>query len=395
MTRIGSTPSPWMSIRLYLISKDDIKHKLRDFIENYSDLNGHFLESEVNKDSLLTVHTDLGIENLAFELQIPVVKLNKIDQSSRRKSPIKLTLFSFDDVNLEVSEYLVGTELYKQYNFLKRNHQKKIQESLNRSRNQRTIDKRKLDTSSRVKEETVYYSEEDLIFTEEKMDLSGIPEFLIPSWNTKDENGLEDFISALESAMEIGVTKDVKTLIYCAMVKSDRSSLLEGLTTELESLEAFSTWLRERFGPTPSQQRSIFQSMRQKPTETEVDFFIRLEKAFFQSRGMKKPTGNGFTEHMKADIQYAFMTGLKNREVKRLLWVNTGTLKYEDLPTMAKSYACAIEDVDKVYNIEPASVNRVVGLERKLGDIKLEMENQNRTKPKTKPEHRESRDMIT
>ena len=61
-----------MSIGLYLISKDDIKHKLRDFIENYSDLNGHFLESEVHKGSLLTVYTDLGIENLAFELQIPV-----------------------------------------------------------------------------------------------------------------------------------------------------------------------------------------------------------------------------------------------------------------------------------------------------------------------------------
>ena len=141
------------------------------------------------------------------------------------------------------------------------------------------------------------------------------------------------------------VSRRTKVLIYCAMVNSDRSSLLEGLTTELESVEAFATWLRERYGPTPSQQRSIFQSMRQKPTETEVDFFIRLEKAFFQSRGMKKPTGNGFTEHMKADIQYAFMTGLKNREVKRLLWVNTGTLKYEDLPTMAKSYAFAIEDV--------------------------------------------------
>ena len=203
------------------------------------------------------------------------------------------------------------------------------------------------------------------------MDLSRIPEFLIPSWNTKDENGLENFISALESAMAMGVTTNAKVLIYCAMVKSDRSSLLEGLTTETESVEAFATWLREGYGPTTSQQRSIFQSMRQKSTETEVDFFIRLEKTYFQSRGMKKPTGNAFTDHMNADIQHVFLQGLHNREVKRLLWVNSGTLEYDNLPTLAKSYACAINDVEKVYNIEPSNVNRIVGLERKMDDISL------------------------
>ena len=42
------------------------------------------------------------------------------------------------------------------------------------------------------------------------MDLSRIPEFLIPSWNTKDENGLENFISALESTVAMGVTTDTK-----------------------------------------------------------------------------------------------------------------------------------------------------------------------------------------
>ena len=86
-----------MSIRIYLISRDDIEHKLRDFIDSYSDLNGHFLESEVNKGSLLTIYTDLEVNNLALELQIAVAKLHKIEQSSRRKSPIKLTLFAFDN----------------------------------------------------------------------------------------------------------------------------------------------------------------------------------------------------------------------------------------------------------------------------------------------------------
>ena len=38
------------------------------FIDSYSDLNGHFLESEVNKGSLLTIYTDLKVNNLALEL---------------------------------------------------------------------------------------------------------------------------------------------------------------------------------------------------------------------------------------------------------------------------------------------------------------------------------------
>ena len=247
-----------------------------DFIETYSDLNGHFAVKDVAKGSLLTIYTDLNVNHLALELRIPIGKLHSITRSSRRKSPLRLTLFAFDNVDTEVTEELIGSDLYKQYNFLRRNHQKKLEESLNRSRNSRTAEKGRLDISNRVKEETVFHSQEDLTFTEEKMDLSRIPEFLIPSWNTKDENGLENFISALESAMAMGIATDEKVLIYCAMVKSGRSSLLEGLTTESESLEAFTKWLRERFGPTPSQQRSIFQSMRQKSTETEVDFFHQV-----------------------------------------------------------------------------------------------------------------------
>ena len=126
----------------------------------------------------MTIYTDLDVSHLALELRIPVGKLHSITQSSRRKSPLRLTLFAFDNVDTEVTEELIGSDLYKQYNFLRRNHQKKLEESLDRSRNSRTAVREKLDISSRVKEETVYYS--------------------------------EDFISALESTMAMGVTTDAK-----------------------------------------------------------------------------------------------------------------------------------------------------------------------------------------
>ena len=46
-----------MTITLYSLSRDDIRDKLVDFIETYSDLNGHFAETDVTKGSLLTIYT--------------------------------------------------------------------------------------------------------------------------------------------------------------------------------------------------------------------------------------------------------------------------------------------------------------------------------------------------
>ena len=107
-----------MTITLYLVSRDDIRDKLVDFIETYSDLNGHFAETDVTKGSLLTIYTDLDVSHLALELRIPVGKLHSITQSSRRMSPLRLTLFAFDNVDTEVTEELIGSDLYKQYKML-------------------------------------------------------------------------------------------------------------------------------------------------------------------------------------------------------------------------------------------------------------------------------------
>ena len=166
-----------MSIGIYIIEYSEIELKLRDFVDSYSDLNGHFLISEVNKGSLLTIYTDQNVNNLALELQVPVAKLHKIDQSSRRKSPIKLTLFAFDDIELEVSENLIGKEIYKQYNQLRKKNREDLEKSLNQSKAEH---REKLKTSNQVKEETLFYSEEDLTLGKAEMDLSGVKEFLIP-----------------------------------------------------------------------------------------------------------------------------------------------------------------------------------------------------------------------
>ena len=98
-----------MSINLYLVSSNDIREKLWEFIAAYSDLNGHFSGKDVTKGSLLTIYTDLDPNHLALELRITVTKLHSINQSSRRKSPLRSTLFAFDNVDIEVTEELIGS----------------------------------------------------------------------------------------------------------------------------------------------------------------------------------------------------------------------------------------------------------------------------------------------
>ena len=93
-----------MTITLYLVSRDDIRDKLVDFVETYSDLNGHFAETDVTKGSLLTIYTDLDVNHLALELRIPIGKLHSITRSSRRKSPLRLTLFAIQYSETEPSE---------------------------------------------------------------------------------------------------------------------------------------------------------------------------------------------------------------------------------------------------------------------------------------------------
>ena len=78
-----------MTINLYLVSSEDIREKLLKFIAAYSDLNGHFSGTDVTKGSLLTIYTDLDPNHLALELRISVTKLHSINQSSRRKSPLR------------------------------------------------------------------------------------------------------------------------------------------------------------------------------------------------------------------------------------------------------------------------------------------------------------------
>ena len=102
---------------------------------------------------------------------------------------------------------------------------------------------------------------------------------------------------------------DEKILIYCAMTRGNNSGLLEGLTTEKDTIDNFVEWLRCSFWSTQGQQRMSFQSLRQGANESEMFFFIRCEKGYFRSRGMAKPIETKFSQYMKENIRHGFLMG--------------------------------------------------------------------------------------
>ena len=155
------------------------------------------------------------------------------------------------------------------------------------------------------------------------------------------------------------VCADEKTLIYTSLVKSGRVGMMENLSVEqAENLDKFITYLRDTYGKTLPEQRLAFESVKQMDDEPMMDFFARVENLYFRSKGIEKPVGQLFHNWMKEDVMHQFRMGMRNNEVRRLLMLNSTTIKYEDLAKTAKNYAVSLKDINKVYSVNAVNDGR-------------------------------------
>ena len=179
-----------------------------------------------------------------------------------------------------------------------------------------------------------------------------VKEFLVPKWTSNDPNGLESFISELRTAKAMEILSEDKMLIYASMMKSNRSEILETLTNEqMNNLEDFITYLRSSFGPSQQETRFGFQRLKQEEDEDSVNFFIRTEKMYFQSKNMRKPNGEAFLNDYKEDIRFQFIQGLRNPEVKRLMYLNGSSLSYNEVSLTARNYEVNLKDLGTSYTV--------------------------------------------
>ena len=313
-------------VKAFLIEKTDIsKQRLHQVLDTYQDLNTHTDLNNLER-GLITILTDQPKNILAIDLAVDGNKLQEVDFRGKRVSHIKTVIFCFDDPEIELTAEYIGQKLYKAYCDL-------IEESRSSSRI-----KPELDVSLR-KEKSV-----DKLEVGKMADLSSVKEFLIPKWTVQDPNGLESFISELQSAKDMDVLSSDSMLIYAAMVKSGKSDMLEALTAQQKAdLTAFVTYPRSAFGPTEQERRLGFQRIKQEDSEDCVNFFLRTEKHYFRSKNMTKPTGNDFLQQYKEDIRFQYVQGLKDPEVKRLMVLNTTAMQYDEIATNARNYSVSLK----------------------------------------------------
>ena len=195
-------------------------------------------------------------------------------------------------------------------------------------------------------------------------DLSSVKTFLVPKWSVSDPKGLECYISELRQAKAMEVLSSDSMLIYCSIVKSGKTEILDALTpTQKSDLDEFITYLMITYGPTQQERRIAFQRLKQEPQENCIDFFQRCEKEYFRSKNMSKPNGPEFLDTYKEDIKFAFTQGLANREIKKLMFLNSATVAYEQIGTTARNYAASLRDLQTantvyVVNDETEDSNR-------------------------------------
>ena len=318
-------------LNAFIIEKEKVIKEVIEEIKGQDDQNDHFKYEQLQPTDLITIITNHQLRDLSQLLRVPAKSISQTTRYRRLKS-IESILFLKNNTTSTVLKEFLGKDLYKQYLNKEIKHDQNVQ-----------IEQK------REKEELV-----DSDFTNIEMgdkDINSVREYLIPKWNKSKDNSLESYINALKQAKKLDLFQSDEQLIYSSLIKSDQQDLVEALGEDAKTdLDKYIEYLRERFGPTSQEQRIAYDLMKQEPEESEFDWFRRCEDGYFKSRSMSIPTGNNFTDIMKQDIVYKFVSGLYNREVLRLMRLNNSAA-YKEVAKIARGYATSLRDLETTHGI--------------------------------------------
>ena len=113
-------------------------------------------------------------------------------------------------------------------------------------------------------------------------------EFMVPEWASGED--IEKYITKLELAKEMTLFETDKLLIFYSLTRSERQDVITTLTEDQKTkLDDFIEFLRETFGPTIGEKRSIFENIKQNEEESIAEYFKRVELSYFRSKGIPVP----------------------------------------------------------------------------------------------------------
>ena len=176
---------------------------------------------------------------------------------------------------------------------------------------------------------------------------------LIPKWTTNNDqqDELEAYLASLKEAARLQICETEQLLIYASLQKSNKIDIYLSLNLKQKTnITDFASFLRKNFSSTPDEQRAELASIRQKSDESPQQLLKRIEKKYFQIKGVEVP--NELESHEKSDIRHLYINALNDPTVQRHLIL--GDYEYDNLGQEARRVQNIFKNATRVYSINDA-----------------------------------------
>ena len=174
----------------------------------------------------------------------------------------------------------------------------------------------------------------------------------------------------MEISRDLKYFETESDLIYSALSISGKPEIYSQLSkTEKSSVVEFSKYLHENYGMSMNELKRRFNRLNQDLHEGKNEFFLRVIKEYFNSKGIVRPADEAFSLEHKSDIQFQFVSGLRNNDLKRIMKLDLDdyeddNTKFFQLGKICQRKALSLRELDgQVYDNKPVSTDGVFAIE--------------------------------
>ena len=165
---------------------------------------------------------------------------------------------------------------------------------------------------------------------------------------TNNQDSLEQYLAQLSEAKTLGIFENENLLIYGSLQKSGKFDIYTSLSQqEKTSLHHFAIYMRHNYGSSTDEKRSEFANLQQQQDESPNEFLRRVERNFYQIRGLTVPAK--VEGYEASDIKWSFISGLTDPFVKKYLIIND--CSYEMLGITARKIEKTHKGLGTIYNV--------------------------------------------
>ena len=166
--------------------------------------------------------------------------------------------------------------------------------------------------------------------------------------STQNQDSLEQYLMEMAEASKLKIVESENLLIYSSLTKSEKFDIYTSLNQqEKTSLHHFAIYMRHNYGSSTDEKRSEFANLQQQQDESPNEFLRRVERNFYQIRGLTVPAEVKGWE--AADIKFSFISGLSDPFVKKYLIIND--CAYNMLGVTARKIEKTHKGLGTIYNV--------------------------------------------